>query len=124
MLLSTYQKTFSEFFSAFPIATSNFEDFGKKEEPERLLVSEIIHWKSGLLKCLKTPASEHLHAVNMLKAPEHCLNMHSKIFVIFFDDFERNQFEKFLLLVFEILSLFVNILTPNEKYSLSVKPSV
>ena len=61
------------------------------------MVSEIIHWKSGLLKCLKSPTTEHVRTVNMLKAPEHCLNLHSSIFVIFFDDFERKSVRKIFL---------------------------
>ena len=36
---------------------------------------------------------------------------------------ERSS-KKFVLVVSELLRLFVNILTPNEKYSLSVKASV
>ena len=32
--------------------------------------------------------------------------------------------KKIFLIVFEILRLFVKILTPDDKYSLSVKPSV
>ena len=32
--------------------------------------------------------------------------------------------KKFVLEVYEILRLFVNILTPDDKYSLSVKASV
>ena len=34
---------------------------------------------------VKSPVSEHLWAVNMLKATQHCLNFHDSIFVIFFD---------------------------------------
>ena len=34
-------KIFSELFSAFPESTSNFEDLEKKDEPGRLIVSEI-----------------------------------------------------------------------------------
>ena len=43
----------------------------------------------GLLKFLKRSMSEHLWAVNMVKAPKHCLNLHSSISVKFFDPSER-----------------------------------
>ena len=55
----------------------------------------------------------------MLKGPRDCLNLHGSIFVIFLDDSERS-----VLVVSEILRLFVNILTPDEKYSLSLKAIV
>ena len=37
---------------------------------------------------------------------------------------KENQFEKFCLVVSEILGIFVNILTTDDKYSLWVKASV
>ena len=77
--------------------------------------------KSGLPKCIKSPMSEHLWGVNMLSGPKHCLNLHGCIFVIFFDEFE----EKISVsVVSESLRLFANILTTDDKYSLSVKASV
>ena len=39
----------------------------------------------GWVKFLKTAVSEHLWAVNMLKAPKHSLNLHGSVFVIYFD---------------------------------------
>ena len=81
--------------------------------------------KSMLLKGLKSPKSEHLWTVNMLKGPKECLNMHGSIFVIIFDHSEKKIRPKIsVLVVSEILWLFVKILTPDEKYSLSVKVSV
>ena len=50
----------------------------------------------------------------MLKGPERNFNQHGIIFVIFLD----------FLVVSEILTLFVNILTPDDKYSPSVKASI
>ena len=56
--------------------------------------SEIIcFWnyrlqKAGLLKCLKSPVSEHLWPVNILKAPKSCLNVHGSSFVRLFDHSE------------------------------------
>ena len=93
------------------------------------LLYDISFWnyrleKVRLLKCLKRPMSEHLWTVNMLKCPQHCFNLHSSIFVIFFYPSEKNQLEKYDLLVCEILRLFLNILIPDEKYFLLVKSSV
>ena len=90
----------------------------------------ISYWnyrlqKSELLKSLKKPVSEHLWRVNMLKGPKHCLNLDGSIFLIFCDHPEKKISSKnSFLVVSEILRLFVNILTPDEKYSLSVKASV
>ena len=66
--------------------------------------------KAQILKCLKSPASEHLWRDNMLKSPKHCRNLHGLNFV--------------RLVVSEILRLFVNVLFPNDKLILSVKVSV
>ena len=41
MQLSRNHKIFSESFSAFRKCTYNFEDFGKKYEPQMLFVSDI-----------------------------------------------------------------------------------
>ena len=45
MQLSKNPKRVSQFFSAFPKSTQNFESLGKKDEPKRLLVSEIVGCK-------------------------------------------------------------------------------
>ena len=52
--------------------------------------------KAALLKCLKSPLSEHLWTVHMLKGPKNCLNLHGSIFVIFFDHSERKLAQKIL----------------------------
>ena len=49
----------------------------------------------------------------MLKGPKHCLNLDGSIFVIFLITLEKE------LVVYEILRLLVNILTPDEVFSLS-----
>ena len=51
--------------------------------------------KAELLKCLNIPVSEHFWLVNMLKAPEQCLNQHGSLFVVFFDDLITTQVQKF-----------------------------
>ena len=52
--------------------------------------------KAGLLKCLKSPVSEHLWTVNMLNGPKDCLNLHGSIFVRFFHHSERKSRPKIL----------------------------
>ena len=47
--------------------------------------------KAVLLKWLKSHVSQHFCAVNVLKAPKHCLNLHASILVIFFDHSDRNS---------------------------------
>ena len=44
--------------------------------------------KARLLKCLKSPLSEHLWTVNMLKGPKDYLKLHGSFFVIIFDNSE------------------------------------
>ena len=61
----------------------------------------------------------------MLKGPKHYLNPERSIFLIFFDHSEKKiRTKNFVLVVSEVLRLLVNILTPDDKYSLSVKASV
>ena len=56
MILPQNQKKFYRFFTAFLESTKNFEYFEKKEEPQRLFVSEIIDCKNrGYLNAYKTP---------------------------------------------------------------------
>ena len=57
----------------------------------------------------------------MLKGPKDFLNLRSGLFVIFFDHSERKLADNFSVsVVSEIFTLFVHIMTPDEKYSLSV----
>ena len=56
MQLSQNQKKFSDFISAFPESTQNFEYFQKKFEPQRLFLTESIDWKMrSYLSVQKTP---------------------------------------------------------------------
>ena len=82
--------------------------------------------KAGLLKLLKSPLREHLWIVNILKRPKDCLNKSAgHLFCnVFWSLLNEISSENSVLVVSEILRLFVNILTPDEKYSLSVKASV
>ena len=80
--------------------------------------------KSGLLKCRKSPVSEHLRKANMLKGRKHCLNMHKSIFVIFLCTLKGYQVEKLCFSCswnFDIVCWHID---PEDKYSLSVKAGV
>ena len=125
MQLSPNGKIFSQFISPFPKSSSNFEYLKEKMSLRGDLFLKLQTGKSGLLKCLKRPVSEHLWAVNMLRGSKRCLNEHGRFFVVFFDQSETKSPQKnFVLVASEILKLFVDILTSDEKYSLSVKASV
>ena len=92
MQLSPNQKLFAEIFSSFPEFKPKLDYFEKK----RWALEVICFWnytlqKAELLKCQKSPVSEHLSTVNMLKAPKHSINLHGSIFVWFFDQFERKS---------------------------------
>ena len=47
MQLSKKQKTFSEFFSAFLKTISNFEHFGREDDPHSLCISQITDSKKS-----------------------------------------------------------------------------
>ena len=96
MQLSENQKIFSEFFSAFLKSAQNFEYFEKKMSSEVICFWSFRLKKAGLLKFLKSPVSEHLWTVNMLKGPKHCLILHDSNFVIFLDHSERKLPRKIL----------------------------
>ena len=68
--------------------------------------------------------SEHSWTIKMLNRLKHCLNLDGSIFDIFVDQSEKVSSKNSVLVVYEILTLLVNILTPDDKYSLSVKASV
>ena len=60
----------------------------------------------------------------MLISLKDCLNLHGSNFLTLFDRSEKKISSKnFVLVVSEVLRLFVNILTPDEKYSLALKGS-
>ena len=95
---------------------------------KKICASEVISFwnyrmqKQGLLQWLKSALSELLSTVNMLNGPKDWLNFCGTIFVRFCDNSERKSTPKICVSVgSEILRQFVNILTPDYKYSLSVK---
>ena len=94
--ISKSKNIFSIFF-CISVIYIKFEILWKK----RWASQAICFWnyrlqKSGLLKCQKSPVSEHLWTVKMLKGLKHSINLHSSIFLIFFDHSERKLAQKIL----------------------------
>ena len=64
--------------------------------------SQLIYFRScrrqnpSLLICLKSPLSQHLSIVNMLKGPKHSWNLHRTSLVMLFDQSERRSVQKIL----------------------------
>ena len=66
-----------------------------------------------------------LRRLKILKGAKHWWNLYGSNFVIFLDHSERtSDRKKSVWGLSDILRLFVNILTANDKYCLSVKVSV
>ena len=73
----------------------------------------------------KNPRVRKLMAGQHVKGSESCLTLHGSIFMIFFDHSEvKISWKSSVLVVSEIRRLFVNLLTPDEKYYLSEKTGV
>ena len=80
--------------------------------------------KVSFLTCLKSHVSEHLWTVNMLKGPKTAYLCTAVFLPYFLITLKENELKISVLVVSNILRLFVNILTPDERYSLSGKASV
>ena len=52
--------------------------------------------ETWLDKDLKIPVTEHPSTVNTLKGPKHCLNLHDRTFIKFFNYSDRNCVGKYL----------------------------
>ena len=84
-----------ELFLHFLESISNFEHFEKKKWASYLIYFRNYRLqKAWLLKCLKSPASEHLWWDNMLRYPKHYWNLHCSSFAIFFSQFETASVRK------------------------------
>ena len=87
-----------EFFFAFSKSAWNLEYFEKKDESQRLFVSKSKHCKKrGYLNAEKARIRTLMDSVHD-KRPEtkHCINLHSTIFVLFFDHSGRKLDPKIL----------------------------
>ena len=78
---------------------------------------------AGLLKSTNSFVSEHLWTVHMLNGPKQFLYLHFFCH-IFQSLWKETNSKKFVLEVSETLRPFVNILTPDDMYSLSVQARV
>ena len=47
--------------------------------------------RTWLLKCLKSPVTEHLWTINMLNGPKHCPNLDNCSFAIFGNNFSSKN---------------------------------
>ena len=74
----------------------------------------------------KKPSVRTLMDSQHVKGSETLLKSARQYFCLFFflSPWKEISSKNFVLVVSEILRLFVNILTPDDKYSLSVKASV
>ena len=117
--LSQKGKTFCGFFIAFLKCAWNLEHPEKVEQYPSLFITEIIASERDVyLKRLKGLASVHHSVINVLTGSKHCWSQNGITIFLFFHDFEINWVGKSLSLVTsEIFRLFVNTLTPANKYS-------
>ena len=120
--LSRKLKVCSEFCAPFLKYMSNFEYFEKKDETHSWFFHQIIDpQKTWALKSLKSPASEPLWSVNMLKSRKRGWNLHGRSFLSIWKNF---SLKNSAWVVSEIFRLFDKIWALEDKYPLSVKVSV
>ena len=125
-IISKSKNIFSIFFRISQIFIKFVLLWRKRSASEVICFWNYRLQKAGLLKLLKSPLREHLWIVNMLKHPKDCLNKSAgHLFCnLFWSHLNEISSENSVLVVSEILRLFVNILTPGDKCSISVKANV
>ena len=125
-IISKSKNIFSIFFRISQIFIKFVLLWRKRSASEVICFWNYRLQKAGLLKLLKSPLREHLWIVNILKRPKDCLNKSAGHLScnVFWSLLNEISSENSVLVVSEILRLFVNILTPGEKCSISVKASV
>ena len=125
-IISKSKNIFSIFFRISQIFIKFVLLWRKRSASEVICFWNYRLQKAGLLKLLKSPLREHLWIVNILKRPKDCLNKSAgHLFCnVFWSLLNEISSENSVLVVSEILRLFVNILTPGDKCSISVKASV
>ena len=119
MQLSQKQKTFSELVSAVLKARIDFENFQKEDAPNSWCSSEIIDSrKRGKRNVQKVPYHrpfEEQHGKRdqtLLKSkPHHFYHIYCSLW-------RQLSWRKSLLVICKFLTMFVNILTADDKYSL------
>ena len=125
-IISKSKNIFSIFFRISQIFIKFVLLWRKRSASEVICFWNYRLQKAGLLKLLKSPLREHLWIVNILKRPKDCLNKSAGHLScnVFWSLLNEISSENSVLVVSEILRLFVNILTPGDKCSISVKASV
>ena len=110
--LSKKQKTFSGFFIAFLKCAWNLDHFQKTDEYPGLIFSEIIVTYTSKRSCLRTPfANERVNGFQTL--PKSARHYYYPLFSSIQD---KLSCKKSLSVWYEILRLFVNALTADDKY--------
>ena len=89
-------KIFLDFFVHFWNLHKIWKTLKKRWDLEVICFWNYRLEKSGLIKCPKSPMSEHLWTVNMFKGPKDCLNWHRSIFAKFFHQSEMKSAPKIL----------------------------
>ena len=117
--ISHKQKTFSEFFIALLKCAWKLEHFQKKRWVSwPNYFPNYWSWKTWLLKRLKGLAFEHNSLMNVLTGSKHCWNPQGTTITLFSRQSEVNWVRKSPPSVwYEMLRLFVNALTADDKYS-------
>ena len=85
MQLTTKQKIFYQFFTAFLKPISNFKYFGKKMSLIDFLFPKLWTLKTQSDKCLKRPASENPSTSAMVNVSKNCRNLYRSTFIILID---------------------------------------
>ena len=125
-IISKGKNIFCIFFWISEIST-RFQIIWKKDESHRLFVSETIECKKrgSLKRGSKKPRSRTLLESQYVRGSETLHKSARQYFCqIFWSLWKKISSKISFLVVCEILRLFVNILTPNDKHSLSVKESI
>ena len=96
MQLSPNQKNFSECFSSFPQSTYNLKYFENKDDPQRLLLSQIIDTKMrGYLNGKKAPC-QNTYGQSRYQTVRNTAWICTAVFLsYFFITLKENQLQKF-----------------------------
>ena len=118
MQLSGKGKYFTHFFVPF-VDLHQYLNISKKRWYLQTMYFRSLRLPNMLLdKYLKSPVSEHDSTVNMLRVYKYLWNLHRITFVLNLHHFGQNWLWKCLLVICEILGVFVNTLTADDKYNL------
>ena len=82
MQLPQKQKYFSEFSVKYLKSRLNFEHFKKNMTLTAFVFPKLRTLKTWLDKCLKSPVGEDPSKNNMVNVPNHCSNLHHRLFTI------------------------------------------